>query len=164
MLALQPESAQDTPASGNLSYVPTSNIEALPCKLLYPCSQCLTMAYHVLILQFVMHHKSGRTQLNNIHDTRNLLALCKICHFAFDNKEWTFLPADMTTWIQDAKGEVEGDDAEGDNAEGDDAEGDDVEGDEAVRDDGDDAERDDVDRDDVERDFILRCKIGRAHV
>jgi hypothetical protein len=65
------------------------------------------MAYHVLILQFVMHHKFGRTQLDNIHDTANLMALCKICHFAFDNKEWTFLPADITTWLQEAKAEVE---------------------------------------------------------
>jgi hypothetical protein len=66
------------------------------------------MAYHVLILQFVMHHKFGRTQLDNIHDTANLMALCKICHFAFDNKEWTFLPADITTWLQEAKAEVDG--------------------------------------------------------
>ena len=65
------------------------------------------MAYYVLILQFVMHHKFGRTQLDNIHDTANLMALCKICHFAFDNKEWTFLPADITTWLQEAKAEVE---------------------------------------------------------
>jgi len=65
------------------------------------------MAYHVLILQFVMHHKSGRIQLENIHDAANLMALCKICHCAFDNKEWTFLPTDMTTWLQEAKAEVE---------------------------------------------------------
>src|SRR5436305_12611314 len=38
MLALQPESAQETPASGNLSYLPTGNVNAFPCKLLYPCS------------------------------------------------------------------------------------------------------------------------------
>jgi hypothetical protein len=54
-----------------------------------------------------MHHKSGRTQLDNIHDDANLIALCTICHFAFDNKEWTFLPVDMTTWIQEAEAEVE---------------------------------------------------------
>src|SRR5271155_5716585 len=65
------------------------------------------MAYHVLILQFVMHHKLGRTQLNNIHDDANLMALCTICHFTFDNKEWTFLPTDITTWLQEAKAEVE---------------------------------------------------------
>ena len=38
MLALQPESAQEKPASGNLSYLPTGNVKALPSKLLYPCS------------------------------------------------------------------------------------------------------------------------------
>jgi HNH endonuclease len=54
-----------------------------------------------------MHHKFGRTQLKNIYDTANLMALCKICHFAFDNKEWTFLPTDITTWLQEAKAEVE---------------------------------------------------------
>jgi hypothetical protein len=36
------------------------------------------------------------------------MALCKICHFDFDNKEWTFLPADITTWLQEAKAEVDG--------------------------------------------------------
>src|SRR3954447_13302143 len=66
------------------------------------------MAYHVLILQFVIHHKFGRTQLENIHDTANLMALCKICHFAFDNKEWTFLPTDIKTWLQEAKAGVDG--------------------------------------------------------
>jgi hypothetical protein len=66
------------------------------------------MAYHILILQFVMHHKFGRTQLENIHDAANLIALCKICHFALDNKEWTFLPIDITTWLQEAKAEVNG--------------------------------------------------------
>jgi hypothetical protein len=65
------------------------------------------MAYHVLILQFVMHHKFGRTQLDNIHDTANLMALCKICHFAYDSDEWTFLPADITTWLQEAKAEID---------------------------------------------------------
>jgi hypothetical protein len=55
----------------------------------------------------MMHHKFGRTQLENIHDAANLMALCKICHFAFGNKEWTFLPTDMTTWLQEAKAEVE---------------------------------------------------------
>src|ERR1700722_8583037 len=54
-----------------------------------------------------MHHKFGHTQLKNIHDTANLMALCKICHSAFDNKEWTFLPTDITTWLQEAKAEVE---------------------------------------------------------
>lgn len=56
-----------------------------------------------------MHHKFGHTQLENIHDTANLVALCKICHFAFDNKEWTFLPTDITTWLQEAKAEIDGD-------------------------------------------------------
>lgn len=52
---------------------------------------------------FESHHKSGRTQLNNIHDTANLIALCKICHFAFDIDEWTFLPQDMASWIRSVK-------------------------------------------------------------
>jgi hypothetical protein len=39
MLALQPESAQEKPAFGNLSYLPTGNVKAFQCKLLlYPCS------------------------------------------------------------------------------------------------------------------------------
>lgn len=45
-----------------------------------------------------MHHKLGRIQLNNIHDRGNLVALCSICHFAFDNDEWTFIPKDVTSW------------------------------------------------------------------
>jgi hypothetical protein len=58
---------------------------------------------------FIMHHKSGRIQLDNIHDIANLVALCSICHFAFDLKEWTFLPEDMVTWVQDAEAEPERD-------------------------------------------------------
>ncbi|MCJ1253492.1 hypothetical protein MMC24_001304 [Lignoscripta atroalba] len=50
--------------------------------------------------RFVNHHKFGRTQLHNIHDTANLVALCSICHFAFDNDEWTFIPEDTTIWTQ----------------------------------------------------------------
>ena len=46
------------------------------------------------------HHKLGRTQLHNIHDRGNLVALCSICHFAFDNDEWTFIPEDTTNWTQ----------------------------------------------------------------
>ncbi|KAI9772873.1 MAG: hypothetical protein M1840_008755 [Geoglossum simile] len=34
--------------------------------------------------KFVKHHKSSRTQLDNIHNVRNLVALCSICHLAFD--------------------------------------------------------------------------------
>ena len=46
------------------------------------------------------HHKFGRIQLHNIHDRGNLVALCKICHFAFDSDEWTFIPEDTTNWTQ----------------------------------------------------------------
>ncbi|KAL9104014.1 MAG: hypothetical protein Q9163_000992 [Psora crenata] len=46
------------------------------------------------------HHKSGRIQLYNIHDPANLVALCSICHFAFDNDEWTFIPEETTIWTQ----------------------------------------------------------------
>ena len=46
------------------------------------------------------HHKFGRIQLHNIHDRGNLVALCSICHFAFDSDEWTFIPEDTTNWIQ----------------------------------------------------------------
>ncbi|KAL9103962.1 MAG: hypothetical protein Q9163_001024, partial [Psora crenata] len=49
---------------------------------------------------FVRHHKSGRIQLYNIHDPKNLVALCSICHFAFDKNEWTFIPEDTTIWTQ----------------------------------------------------------------
>ena len=46
------------------------------------------------------HHKLGRIQLHNIHDRGNLVALCSICHFAFDSDEWTFIPEDTTNWTQ----------------------------------------------------------------
>ena len=46
------------------------------------------------------HHKLGRIQLQNIHDRGNLVALCSICHSAFDSDEWTFIPEDTTNWIQ----------------------------------------------------------------
>ena len=46
------------------------------------------------------HHKFGRIQLNNIHDRGNLVALCSICHFAFDSDEWTFIPKDIVNWTQ----------------------------------------------------------------
>jgi hypothetical protein len=52
-----------------------------------------------------MHHKASRTQIDNVHSVRNLVALCSICHLAFDREEWTFLPKDMATWVQDAKAE-----------------------------------------------------------
>lgn len=45
------------------------------------------------------NHKFGRIQIDNIHDKRNLVALCSICHFAFDWDEWTFIPEDATEWI-----------------------------------------------------------------
>ena len=46
------------------------------------------------------HHRFGRIQLHNIHDRGNLVALCSICHFAFDSDEWTFIPEDTTKWMQ----------------------------------------------------------------
>ncbi|KAL2058401.1 hypothetical protein ABVK25_001129 [Lepraria finkii] len=49
---------------------------------------------------FVKHHELGRTQLHNIHDRDNLVALCSICHFALDSDEWTFIPEDTKNWIQ----------------------------------------------------------------
>lgn len=36
----------------------------------------------------------------NIHDKANLIALCSICHYAFDNEEWTFIPDDTETWLK----------------------------------------------------------------
>ncbi|KAI9764379.1 MAG: hypothetical protein M1840_008517 [Geoglossum simile] len=59
--------------------------------------------------KFERHHKSSRTQLDNIHSVRNLVPLCSICHLAFDQEEWTFLPKDMAAWVQDAKAKPEGD-------------------------------------------------------
>ncbi|KAH0556774.1 hypothetical protein GP486_005437 [Trichoglossum hirsutum] len=59
--------------------------------------------------KFVSHHKSSRTQLDNIHSVRNLVPLCSICHHAFDQEEWTFLPKDMAALVQDAKAKPEGD-------------------------------------------------------
>ena len=48
-----------------------------------------------------MHHKYGQIKLHNIHDQGNLVALCSICHFAFDSDEWAFIPEEMTEWIQE---------------------------------------------------------------
>lgn len=39
--------------------------------------------------------------MHNIHDPANLLALCTQCHWAFDAKEWTFLPKNMERMIAD---------------------------------------------------------------
>ncbi|KAI9770769.1 MAG: hypothetical protein M1840_003019 [Geoglossum simile] len=58
--------------------------------------------------KFVDHHKSGQTQLVNIHDVENLIPLCSICHLAFDQDEWTFLPKDMEAWVQAIKIKPEG--------------------------------------------------------
>lgn len=52
---------------------------------------------------FVEHHKSSGTLLSNIHDAANLIPLCKICHSAFDRKEWRFLPEEMSAWLRDAR-------------------------------------------------------------
>jgi len=54
-------------------------------------------------IHFERHHKSGRIQVDNIHNIANLVALCSICHFAFDKEEWAFLPKDMAAWVQDAE-------------------------------------------------------------
>lgn len=53
------------------------------------------------------HHKDGRTQLDNIHHRRNLLALCHICHWAFDSEQWCFLPEHLTAWLQDIQASPE---------------------------------------------------------
>jgi HNH endonuclease len=58
-------------------------------------------------IHFLNNHKSGRTQLSNIHDAANLMALCKICHYAFGSGEWTFLPRDLATWVQAAEADPE---------------------------------------------------------
>lgn len=57
----------------------------------------------LIFLQFESQHKYGRTQLVNIHDRANLVVLCTLCHFAFDNDEWCFLPEQMTIWIQEVQ-------------------------------------------------------------
>jgi HNH endonuclease len=54
-------------------------------------------------LQFEAHHRAGRTSLTNIHDPSNLVALCNLCHTAFDNFEWTFFPDDMNALIAEAE-------------------------------------------------------------
>ncbi|KAI9776169.1 MAG: hypothetical protein M1839_000585 [Geoglossum umbratile] len=64
--------------------------------------------YPQAISKFMGHHKSGRTQLDNIHGIRNLIALCSICHLAFDQEQWTFLPKDIAAWVQEAKVKPEG--------------------------------------------------------
>lgn len=45
----------------------------------------------------------SHTNITNIHDKANLMALCALCHFAFDHEEWTFFPLDMTSWIKALK-------------------------------------------------------------
>ena len=45
----------------------------------------------------------GRIQLHNIHDRRNLVGLCSICHRAYDSDEWMFIPEDVTNWTQRIK-------------------------------------------------------------
>lgn len=42
----------------------------------------------------------GHINTYNIHDQSNLVALCKVCHFAYDNEEWVFVPKDMSEWAQ----------------------------------------------------------------
>src|SRR5436305_10849601 len=52
--------------------------------------------------------KKTRVPLRSHHPSQSSIdVVCKICHFAFDNKEWRFLPTDITTWLQEAKAEVE---------------------------------------------------------
>ena len=67
------------------------------------------MAHHILLYKFVMHHKCSQTQEVNIHSIRNLIALCPICHFAFDLGEWTFLPTEMAAWVHVATAKPEED-------------------------------------------------------
>ncbi len=45
--------------------------------------------------------------MSNIHSTVNLIALCSVCHYAFDAEEWTFLSVGMSEWIQAANAEPE---------------------------------------------------------
>lgn len=45
--------------------------------------------------------------MSNIDNTANLIALCSVCHYAFDLEEWIFLPDDMSAWIQAANAEPE---------------------------------------------------------
>jgi hypothetical protein len=42
----------------------------------------------------------GRILAHNIHDRDNLIALCTICHFAYDNDEWIIISEHITTWRQ----------------------------------------------------------------
>ena len=58
---------------------------------------------------FEENHQMGRIQISNIHDSSNLLALCSICHFAFDAKQWTFLPDDLRKWVDMLKSDPESD-------------------------------------------------------
>ena len=47
--------------------------------------------------------------LDNIHDKRNLIALCDLCHNAFDNDEWTFLPKEGRSWVNQMMAQPEKD-------------------------------------------------------
>lgn len=57
--------------------------------------------------QFETHHKQGRLQMSNIHSKSNLIALCSVCHYAFDSEEWTFLPECTSAWVKAANDEPE---------------------------------------------------------
>jgi hypothetical protein len=49
------------------------------------------------------HHEFSRIQLQNIHDRANLVALCSVCHYAFDCGEWMFIPEEVITWTEKIK-------------------------------------------------------------
>ncbi|MCJ1468070.1 hypothetical protein MMC07_006696 [Pseudocyphellaria aurata] len=54
-----------------------------------------------------MHHQFGYIQMDRIHDRANLVALCSICHEAFDTNEWTLIPEDISSWIENIEANPE---------------------------------------------------------
>lgn len=45
--------------------------------------------------------------MSNIHSKSNLIALCSVCHYAWDSEEWTFLPECTSVWVKAANDEPE---------------------------------------------------------
>lgn len=42
----------------------------------------------------------------NTDNTANLIALCSVCHYAFNSEEWTFLLDNISTSIQAANAKL----------------------------------------------------------
>lgn len=110
----QPKSSKCLPSSQSSADVPAADKSAVKSSQNDRCWLCERKAqktrrrlenchiYPQAIskrIQFNTHHKQGRLQMSNIHSISNLIALCSVCHYAFDSEEWTFLPECMSAWV-----------------------------------------------------------------